>query len=215
MFCAGVKRARGLRGGRRAFTLLEVMCAVWIIALVAIGMFRFVNVNLQAIRVSTERGARDESIRGLTALVQRQLNDLAPLIQGALLGGAHTFQDVPSDELSWKCEAGNGLLTVNATGEYDVTLTVRRDSQARKSWLSLRRVEDNDAKETKPDWIDLMDHVDGIEFRYFDPRRNSWLDRWTDNATRPALVRMRLWQEKNPVPYEAVLTVPQAHPPSG
>jgi len=190
------------------------MLAVWIVALVAISMFRFLNVNLEAIRISTERGARDESIRALTAVVQRQLNDLAPLLQGALMGEAHTFQDVPSDELSWKCEAGNGLLTQNATGEYVVTLTVRRDTRARRSWLSLRRAADK-SEAPQPNWFDLLDQVDGIQFRYFDPRQNSWLVRWTDPASRPALIRMRVWQEKDPVPYEAVLTVPLTQPPSG
>ncbi len=232
MFCGKVDAEAAAGPGRKAFTLLEVMLAVWIIGLIAVSMFRFVNINLQAVRVSTDRGARQESLRALTALVQGQLNGLAPLLQGALMGDAHTFQSVPSDELHWKCEAGNGLLTANAAGEYQVTLTVRRDTQAGKSWLSLRRevanpdltlnLGDNNVTgdladpNAPPNWVNLMDRVDGIEFRYFDARQKSWVDRWTDAATRPALVRMRLWQDRNPVPYEAELSVPQtqAAPPS-
>jgi prepilin-type N-terminal cleavage/methylation domain-containing protein len=220
--CCAPETTKGKRCGRRAFTLLEVMLAVAIIGLVAVSMFRFVNVNLQAIRISTERGTRQEAVRGLTALVQSQLNSLAPLLQGALLGHQYTFQNVPSDELQWKCEAGNGLLTENASSEYKVTLAVRRDTQAGKSWLSLRRevskdlgtyesggvtYETTDPK-APPNWVNLMDHVDGIEFRYYDARQNSWVENWTDAAARPTLVRIWLWQEKNPVPYEAVLTVP-------
>ncbi len=196
---------------KSAFTLLEIMLAVWIMALVTISMFRFMDSNLQAIRISLETGAREEALRSLAALVRAELGGLPPALQGALLGEAHIFQGVPADELRWKCEAGNGLLTANADGEYEATLTVRRDSVSGASRLSLRRVRvDGQDDASKESWRDLMERVDGIEFRYFDSHNNSWVDNWNDASGRPALVRMRVWRDKDAVPYEAVFPASRA-----
>ena len=62
----------------------------------------------------------------------------------------------------------------------------------------------------KYNWITLIRPVAGFEVRYFDPRLNAWLDRWTDLNARPLLVRVRLWKNAGDAPIEAVLPVPSA-----
>ena len=171
-----------VRGG---FTLLEVILAVWIIGLVAVSMFRFLETDLKAIGISSEQNSKNESIRALAAMLQGQMNELPPSLPAAILGEAHTLQEMASDELSWKCQAGNGLFTANAAGQYVATMAIRQDSQTNHSWLSLRRVPDETGtlqqerigEAGDQHWLDLMDKVDGLEVRYFDSRVGQWVER--------------------------------------
>jgi hypothetical protein len=56
----------------------------------------------------------------------------------------------------------------------------------------------------------LIENFAAMEIRYFDPRINSWLERWQDQNVRPSLVRIRLWRRADDEPYEAVLNIPAA-----
>lgn len=202
---------------------MEVILAVGIILMVSVSMFRFLDTDLKAISISSEQNAKNESIRALASMLQGQMNDLPPSLPGAILGESHTLQQMASDELSWKCQAGNGLFTARAAGEYTATLAIRQDSQTNQSRLSLRRARDESGTvqtETRlgdidQHWLDLMDGVDGFEARYFDSRVGQWVERWTDQQARPALVRVRIWRDKHPEAYETILTLPLAQAPTG
>ncbi len=57
--------------GRRAFTLLEVTLAVVILGMMALVIYRFVQINIVAIRISAETTAADAQYSGLRDLLQR------------------------------------------------------------------------------------------------------------------------------------------------
>ena len=38
--------------------------------------------------------------------------------------------------------------------------------------------------------VPLLPNVQSMQIRYYDPRLNSWVDRWTDTVTLPRLVRL-------------------------
>src|SRR5688572_27959953 len=61
------------RGRSGAFTLLEVMISVLIIALIVTSIYRFVEANLMAIQTSTELAKDRQSVVGLVNYVQDQL----------------------------------------------------------------------------------------------------------------------------------------------
>lgn len=188
--------------------MLEVVLAVAIMALVALSIYPFIELNLVAIKRSTEFSRQESAMRGLVAAIQTQLAALPGGRQGALLGEAHLFNEIPSDEMQWICGPGNGLFTKDASGEYKTTLAIRApENKGEVAELGLRRVSLTD-KEAAMNWLPLLSPVTALEIRYFDPRLNSWLQKWTDQQARPALVRLRIWRDNAADPYEAVLSLP-------
>src|SRR5207302_4751526 len=136
----------------RAFTLLEIILAVAILALIVFSIFRFVEVNLFAIRISTEKAADDMAMQALFSTLRWQLMNLPAARTGSLLGDAHKFNDKESDEIRWFCTAGNGLFTQFADTEYNVTLTLRPVPKTTTSELGLRRLV-SDGSDKDPHWL--------------------------------------------------------------
>lgn len=215
---------RAQNSARRGFTLLEVLIATLVISLLAFTLFRFVSTHLLAMKITTEVQAERESLQAVVRLVQTQLADLPRRQNGVLLGNPLKLHDLPSDELIWRTRAGQGVLTAAAPGEYRVTMTVQPVEGAASEYeLGLRRepitVEARGNVDffargsgtSKYNWVSLIRPMAGFEVRYFDPRLNAWLDRWTDQAARPLLVRVRLWKTADGTPLEAVLPVPSGN----
>ncbi len=196
----------------RAFTLLEVMIAVGVIALITISLYRFVAATLLAIRVTSEANDDRHSVVALVKAVETELQDLPPRLNGAITGIDHKFDNLEADELTWYCKGGNGLFTKAAEGEWYSTLTIQRDKTTHELEIGLRR-RPIDAKESDYKWWPLLRHVSALEVRYFDKRlgANGWVARWPDKGTRPSLVRIRIWREGDTPAYEAVIAVPSAN----
>ena len=214
---------RARNNGPRGFTLLEVMIATMIISMLAMVLFRFVSTTLTAMKYTTELQDERESLQAVVRFIQTQLADLPPRENGVLLGNPLKLHDLSSDELIWRTHAGQGVLTTAAPGEYRVTMTVQPvESTSTELELGLRREPitpearaDADffargSGTNKYNWVPLVRPMAAFEVRYFDPRLNAWLDRWTDQTSRPPLVRVRLWKNADDPPVEAVLPVPSA-----
>jgi hypothetical protein len=190
--------------------LLEVIMAVAILALVGLSIYRFLELNLRAIQFSTERGSESVAMDALLATLQAELRSL-PLAQtqpGAIIGEAHKFNNLPADELYWITAKGNGLFTSHADADFRVTLRLRPEPPARLPTLGLRRVQIGGDPNVQ-NWLPLMPNVRALEFRYFDLRVNSWVEKWVDQQARPALVRVRIWRNDDVDPVEAILSLPR------
>src|SRR5438876_12350064 len=92
------ERAIWLRG----FTLLEITLAVAILAMMSLAIFRFVQSNLTALRVSADASAADAQYNGLRDLLQAQWQRL-PVRQGAMTGEPFKLSDRQRDEIKWVC----------------------------------------------------------------------------------------------------------------
>lgn len=196
---------------RKGFTLLEVCLGVAIIALIVLSLYRFLELNLRAIAMSTQQSNEEATLTSLAAVIQSELNRLPQASTGSLLGDNHIFKELASDELSWLTSAGNGLFTKHAQGEYRVRLMLKPVTEKSSELeLGLRRQSTSpDSDKKAMNWIRLMPNMKALEFRYFDPRLNAWLEKWTDQNARPALVRMRLWRATDELPYETVFSIPR------
>ncbi len=106
---------------RRGFTLLEVMLAVMVMALVGVSIYRFVLADLQSIGISTQDTARKGAVQALIAVLQEEFCNLPQGQQGAFEGEAHKFNEKASDQVQWLTQAGNGLFTEAAQGQWKVT----------------------------------------------------------------------------------------------
>ena len=200
MFIAPVDRKQ------RAFTLLEITLAVAILGLMAVAIYRFVSTNVVAVRVSAEANAEDARYAGFAGLLTDQLQDLPPG-QGTLGGEPYKFSGRSRDEMTWICSAGPGLFTRYARGDYSVTLRLRPIPKSDLMELGVEREPEDDTSPTDANksWVPLIEDLRSMEIRYFDPRLNAWVDRWTDQGTLPHLVRVTLDRSGGGVPWEAVI----------
>ena len=183
------------------------MLAVAILSMMALAIYRFVQSNLIAIRVSSEASAADVRYDGLGDLLTGQWQSLAPGT-GALLGEPLKLNDRPRDEIRWTCGAGPRLLTRYAPGDFVVTLRLQRENEkSDRLDLGLLRKPKNDQAITAENetWVPLIENVYSLQIRYFDPRLNSWLDRWSDNLTLPRLVKVTIERREGFVPWEVIV----------
>jgi hypothetical protein len=164
-----------------------------------------------------------EAIRAVVRVVDLQLRNMPPTQREALQGRPLKFRGLSNDELTWRTNAGAGLLTTAAPGEYRVTLTVQPISErAGETELGLRRqlIDPTEAVDTttqrrgsggnKYNWLPLIRPMAALEVRYFNVARNSWQDTWSDPIRLPSLISIRLWKRADEPPLEALVPVPAA-----
>ena len=194
---------------RAAFTLLEIMLAVAILGMMSLAIYRFVSTNLTALRISSETNQIDEQYAGFVRLLTSEWTSL-PSGTGALLGEPLKLNDRSRDEITWICSAGPGLLTRYATGEYRVSLRLRPvEKSSNQSELGLARQAYDPTKKSEAveSWIPLLSNVDTIQIRYFDPRLNVWVEKWTDTVTLPRLVKLIIGRPDHSVPWETIIAL--------
>jgi prepilin-type N-terminal cleavage/methylation domain-containing protein len=199
MFIAQVDRRRG-------FTLLEIIIAVAILATMAMSIYRFVQSNLVAIRVSSEAISSDARYDGLRAVLTAQWQSL-PAGKGALLGDTFKLDDRPRDEIRWVCSAGPGLMTRYAGGDFIVSLRLQSEKKSDRLDLGfLRKPKDDTAlTDVHESWVPLIDNVRSLQIRYFDVRLNTWVERWNDTGTLPRLVKVTIGRADSPTRWEAII----------
>jgi prepilin-type N-terminal cleavage/methylation domain-containing protein len=211
MFTAAVKRAR-----RSGFTLLEIILAVAILGMMCVTIYRFVQTNIIVLQVSAEESIEEARYGGLLDLLTTQWQSL-PTGVGALGGEPFMFNQRPRDEIVWFCSAGPGLMTRYAGGEFSVRMRLRpmKEGGDRMQLGFLRRpreaAEGSDEGET---WVPLIENVRGMRIRYFDPRLNAWVERWTDSSTLPRLIEVILERPNRPN-WQAIIALGRTSWPGG
>src|SRR5256885_16113319 len=136
---------------QEGFTLLEIIMAVAILATMAIAIYRFVQSNMVAIRLSSETIMADAHYDGLREVLLQQWQSL-PSGKGALLGDAFKLSDRERDEVRWICSAGPGLMTRYASGDFVVALRLQPSKKNSDEYdLGFLRQPKNDSSLTNGD----------------------------------------------------------------
>ncbi|MEY2526088.1 MAG: Type secretion system protein [Verrucomicrobiota bacterium] len=191
----------------RAFTLLEIALAVAILGMMALAIYRFVQSNLISLRVSAEASAADARWDGLRDLLTAQWQNL-PAGRGMLTGEAFKLNDRARDEIKWTCGAGPGLLTRYAPGDFMVSMRLQApDKKSDRLDLGFLRKPKDDSSITneRETWVPLIENVRSMQIRYFDPRLNTWIDKWTDTVTLPRLVKIVVARPDTAAPWEVIV----------
>jgi prepilin-type N-terminal cleavage/methylation domain-containing protein len=191
----------------RGFTLLEITLAVAILAMMSVAIYRFVQSNLTVLRVSSEASAADARYSGLRDLLMTQWQSLSGG-NGAMTGEPFKLNDRPRDEIKWTCGAGPGLLTRYAAGDFTVSMRLQRESEkSNRLDLGLLRkpVDDPSITHEHETWVPLIENVGSLQIRYFEPRLNVWVDRWTDTLVLPRLVKIVMGRNDAAVPFEVII----------
>lgn len=189
--------------GRGGFTLLEITLAVAILATMSLAIYRFVQSNLTALRASADANAADAGYSGLRDLLEAQWQNL-PSGQGGMTGAPFKLNDRQRDQIQWICGSGSGLLTRYAPGQFMVSLRLQPENN-KSDQLDLgfsRAPQDNSGQET---WVPLIKNVRSLQIHYFDPQLNSWIDRWTNAARLPWLVKITVGRADAAEPWEAII----------
>src|SRR5436190_24060376 len=66
----------------------------------------------------------------------------------------------------------------------------------------LRTPQDDSGHET---WVPLIKKINSLQIQYFDPQLNSWIDRWTNAARLPWLVKITVGRTDAAEPWEAII----------
>jgi prepilin-type N-terminal cleavage/methylation domain-containing protein len=206
-FANGTQHPELRIAARRGFTLLEITLAVAILGLMSMAIYRFVQSNLISLRVSSEASAADARYGGLRDLLMSQWQSL-PAGTKALAGEPLKLDERSRDEITWTCGAGPGLLTRYAPGDFTVSMRLQPASKkGNRLDLGFLRKPKNDQSLTnaRETWVPLIEDVSSLQIRYFDPRLNIWLDKWTDTVTLPRLVKVTVGRTDASVPWEAII----------
>jgi Tfp pilus assembly major pilin PilA len=201
----GQGRRKSLRFG--GFTLLEIMLAVGILGLMSLAIFRFVQSNVTAMRLSADTTARDSQYDGLRDLLTTEWQSLSPQ-QARMSGEPFKVNERERDVISWICGAGPGLLTRYAPGEFIVALRLQPENEKsdRLDLGFLRKPKDNsDVGENHETWVPLIKNVNSFQVSYFNPNLNTWIDRWSNTSQLPWLVKVTVGRADSPVPWEAII----------
>jgi hypothetical protein len=206
MFTAQGKGRSPRIGG---FTLLEIMLAVGILGLMSLAIFRFVQANMTALRLSSDTAARDSQYEGLRDLLTAEWQSLGP-IRSKMYGEPFKLNDRERDWVRWTCSAGPGLLTRYAPGDFTVTLGLKPESEKsnRLDLGFLRKPKDDSSlgKEHET-WVPLIKNVSSLQISYFSPNLNSWIDRWSNSSQQPWLVKLIVGRTDSPVPWEVIIAL--------
>src|SRR4029434_5682339 len=121
---------QGKRGSLRSggFTLLEIMLAVGILGLMSLAIFRFVQANMTALRLSSDIAVRDSQYDGLRDLLTSEWQSLSS-VKSKMYGEPFKLNERERDWVRWNSSAGPGLLTRYAPGDFTVTLRLQPESE--------------------------------------------------------------------------------------
>jgi type II secretory pathway pseudopilin PulG len=191
----------------RAFTLLEITLAVAILGMMSLAIFRFLQSNLTALRVSSDVNAAEAQYDGLRDLLTAEWQSLSPRSSG-MKGEPFKLDDRQRDVIKWNCSAGPGLLTRYAPGDFTVTLRLQPESEKsdRLDLGFLRKPkDDSDIGEGHETWVPLIKNVSSFQISYFNPVSNVWVDRWPNPSQLPGLVKLTVGRADAPMPWEAII----------
>jgi prepilin-type N-terminal cleavage/methylation domain-containing protein len=194
---------------RRGFTLLEIIMAVAILATMALAIYRFVQSNMVAIRLSSEANAADARYDGLREVLAQQWESL-PSGKGALLGNAFKLSDRERDEIRWICGPGPGLMTRYAAGDFVVALRLQSEKKdgGRLDLGFLRKPKDDSAlTNANESWIPLIEDVSSMQIQYFSAITNGWQGSWNNPKALPQLVKLVVQRKDAAVPWEVIIPV--------
>lgn len=182
------------------------MLAVGILAMMALAIYRFVQTNIIALRISAEANTENSRYNGFLNILTTEWQSL-PSGKGAMLGDPLKLDDRSRDEITWTTSAGPGLLTRYAAGTYSVTLKLRPvPKMNNRMELGLaRQVKSDTETETAESWVTLLPDIQSLQIHYFDPRLNTWLDKWTDTIALPRLVKLTINRPNETQPLESII----------
>ncbi|SDU06608.1 prepilin-type N-terminal cleavage/methylation domain-containing protein [Verrucomicrobium sp. GAS474] len=182
---------------RRGFTLLEVMLALAVFAVVAGGLFGTIRGMMKATATLREAQRDANGIYGVFELCRRTfaaLPSAATILSTATDGATPLPYELVLENASSAFIFGDraffyGEIAMTAHTEGDGTLTLG---------VEYRRIDTTTGLAMpNPLWLPLLTNLKEMQWHYYDATAESWEDTWTE-TTRPALVQLTLMHGDDP-----------------
>ena len=127
--------------------------------------------------------------------------------RASLTGEPFKFSDRSRDEITWIAGAGPGVLTRYAHGQYTRHPAHAARPKTKSKWTSAsRESRKRTIRAERKAGSRFCQMCRACNYATYDPRLNSWVDRWTDTVTLPRLVRL-LITRPNGVPWDTIIAL--------
>lgn len=183
--------------GTRGFTLIEMMVALALVALMSVGMLQAYRFSQRALLQTTRVDAAAHDIATTQRLLRRLIEQGYPFEVPATAGGAKASRGLDGDAARLALSAP-APASAGSTGFYRYTF---KESAGRLevSWALDRNGSSENQTAPAAQSEALLEGVQAISIGYLElvERGNgqiepNWRDEWIDNGALPALVRIRV-----------------------
>jgi prepilin-type N-terminal cleavage/methylation domain-containing protein len=226
-------RVSAFRVPTSAFTLVEVVAALAILALISGSVYALLRQSFQAAAGLQQAEREDQALRRFLDICRTTLDTLPPdatlsLATADKTGTAQelTISGVPeafaagpdpifsSDLILGLRMAKSSVTSSVTTPMYEVAISREEFAPKAKSGEFQIRASSNDDFYQPDDqgryWLPLLSSIRSLEWRYWSEQDRLWQDDWTKAPDRPTLLEMQLWPESRSSPLRAVFAIPAA-----
>lgn len=231
-----VFRVQGCRSsGCFAFTLVELIAAITILALVTGSLYALLRQSVGAAADLQDAEREHQGLRRFMDLCRETLETLPPEAtlslataeetgtapELTLTGVPEAFRLGPepvaaSDLIISLRMAATDADSPEASPVYEVAISREEFAPEVESGEFQVRAGSEDEFYQADDqgrfWLPLLTGVRSLEWRYWNEEEELWEEDWTEAPGRPSLVEMQLWPESRPAPYRAVFALPASLP---
>ena len=157
-----------------AFTLVEVLLATALVAVIAAMVFGSLHLSTAAIDGARRSAAREQLLRSTLRIMSEELSTAVTTSIGPMMGVNATQNGQPADTLAFNTLGQfRGGESVQESEMVRIVYTRENDRLLRFIRRNIYGVTDESL-----DQFELANLVQGFNIRYFDSRANVWLDEW-------------------------------------
>ncbi|MBM3857377.1 MAG: prepilin-type N-terminal cleavage/methylation domain-containing protein [Verrucomicrobia bacterium] len=189
----------------KAFTILEVILAMAVLALLSGAIYAISMAAMQATRETLEEELTIRRLEGFLRITRDAFLNLPS--NGSVYLDTASGSGIP--DLYF--EKGSSLFGIPSLGGGTLVLAARPRPNGTRTFSVLRipqnvQGSDRDQLYEKGNWISLLPNVIKPHWSFF--RNGEWLDEWPQGAGRPQLVRLEMNLRALPHPIVATFYLP-------
>jgi general secretion pathway protein J len=177
------------------FTLVEVLLAVSLVAMMATLVFGSLYVTLSAIETARASSATEQIVRSTLRVMADELSVSQSIQDSPWVGINGLFEGRPADTVAF-LTMGQFRGAESAKDTELVRIVYTREGDRLLRFVRRNRYGLTDES---VELVELANKVKGFNVRYYDGKSKLWLDEWANRGTEPPralLLELTLLQEK-------------------
>ena len=184
------------QGSEYGFTLVEILLAVALVAMMATLVFGSLYATTSAIDTVRTQSANEQIVRSTLRVMADELSVSAPPTKELPWVGINTLYDgQPADTIAFLTMGEfRGAESAKNTEMVRIVYTREGDRLLRFARKNLYGLTDESVEQ-----VELATRVKGFNVRYYDSKSNLWLDEWDGQrlgTPKVILIELTLLQEK-------------------
>jgi len=185
----GACMRRPVSGPREGgFTLIEVLLAVSLVALMAALVFGSLYVTTSAIDVAREASANEQIVRSTMRVMIEELSLGKDSSFGHWIGMNGQFDGQPADTVAFVTMGQfRGEASNKDSEQVRIVYTRERDLLLRFARKNIYGLTDESVER-----VELARKVKGFNVRYYDGRARLWVDEWNDTSRGPKVLLLEV-----------------------